>query len=275
MTGAGNDFVVIDNRARRIRDGSRAAKLLCDRRWGIGADGLLLLEKSRKASYKMMYYNADGSYGGMCGNGGRCIARYAVRHRLAARTHDFEALDYIYRAKVRGCEVELAMKDARNLKIGMEIGIGGVTMNVSFVDTGSPHVVVPVKDLRGASSDLGSTDVIGIGRAIRNHAEFAPEGTNVNFIERHGRNSLSIRTYERGVEDETLACGTGSIASAIVACQVWNLRAPIRVIPKSKVALWVNFDCVRGHFVDVGLRGPATELFTGVVELPARRVAVA
>lgn len=269
MTGAGNDFVVIDNRARRIKDGSRAAKLLCDRRWGIGADGLLLLQKSRKARYKLMYYNADGSYGGMCGNGGRCIAWYAVRHGIAAKRHDFEALDYIYGAEVRKREVELAMKDARNLKIGMEIGILGATMSVNFVDTGSPHVVVPVAALKGAISDLSSTDVIRIGRAIRNHDEFAPGGTNVNFIERHGRNSLSIRTYERGVEDETLACGTGSIASAIVASQVWKVRAPVRVIPKSKKTLWVNFRRAGDRFVSVKLRGPAEELFTGVVQLPS------
>lgn len=266
MTGAGNDFVVIDNRPKRIRDGSKAAKVLCDRRQGIGADGLLLLEKSRRADYRMMYYNADGSYGGMCGNGGRCIARYAALNGIAPRRHDFEALDYIYKAEVRKSEVVLAMKDARDLTIGLKIDVGSLNIVVNFVDTGSPHVVVPVKNLGRRASPLASVDVVGLGRAIRNHKRFAPVGTNVNFIEKGRGNSIQIRTYERGVEDETLGCGTGAIASAIVASRMWKLRPPIRVLPKSRMQLRVGFKDTGARIEKVRLAGPASVVYAGLID---------
>jgi diaminopimelate epimerase len=266
MTGAGNDFVVIDNRAKRIKAASKAARLLCDRRWGIGADGLLLLEKSRRASYRMMYYNADGSYGGMCGNGGRCIARFAFMNKIAGRTHEFEALDHVYAAKIEKKEVVLTMKDPRNLKIGDEIPLDSGKLKINSIDTGSPHVVVPVDNLPGGVT-LDDVDVLGLGRKLRFHPHFSPSGTNVNFIERAGTNSIKIRTYERGVEDETLACGTGSIASAIVAARLWNLKSPIGVVPKSKMPLRVAFDDKDGAVSQVQLAGPASVVFAGSIEL--------
>jgi len=266
MTGAGNDFVVIDNRAKRIRAASRVARILCDRRWGIGADGLLLLEKSRVASYKMMYYNADGSYGGMCGNGGRCIAWFAFKKGIAGKTHEFEALDHAYAVKIRKNEVVLTMKDPRNLRIGGEILLDSGKLRINSIDTGSPHVVVPVEDLPGDVS-LKDVDVLGIGRKLRFHSHFMPSGTNVNFVERVGGNAIRIRTYERGVEDETLACGTGSIASAIVGARLWNLKSPIKVIPKSKMPLMIAFSDKDGAIGRVQLAGPASVVYTGEIEL--------
>ncbi|MCX6135720.1 MAG: diaminopimelate epimerase [Ignavibacteriales bacterium] len=266
MTGAGNDFVVIDNRSKRIKAGAKAAKVLCDRRWGIGADGVLLLEKSRRAGYKMMYYNADGSYGGMCGNGGRCIAWFAFRNKIAARQHEFEALDHVYGAKIGKNEVVLSMKDPRSIRIGDAILFGSGELKVNFVDTGSPHVVVPVESLP-EKVQLGDVDVLGVGRKLRFDAHFSPTGTNVNFIERAGRNSIKIRTYERGVEDETLACGTGSIASAIVAARLWNIKSPIEVIPKSDMPLRIAFDDKAGLISQVRLAGPAAIVYTGTIDL--------
>ncbi len=266
MTGAGNDFVVVDNRARRIKAGAKVAKKLCDRRWGIGADGLLLLEKSRRASYRMMYYNADGSYGGMCGNGGRCIAWFAFVNKIAGKNHEFEALKHVYGARIRKNEVTLTMKDPLNLKIGEEITIGSGTLTVNSIDTGSPHVVVSVEKLAGDVT-VSDVDVLGLGRRLRYDPHFAPDGTNVNFIERAGRNSIRIRTYERGVEDETLACGTGSIASAIVAARIWNLKSPVGVVPKSKMTLSVAFQDKDGILSQVRLSGPASVVFRGTVEL--------
>jgi diaminopimelate epimerase len=263
MTGAGNDFVVIDNRSRRIRNGSKVARILCDRRWGIGADGLLLLEKSRRASYRMMYYNADGSYGGMCGNGGRCIAFYAFSARIVKRKHSFEALDHIYNVEVRKHEVVLAMKDPRRLKIDKKLRLKSKAIKVNFIDTGSPHVVVPIENVTGHRS-LAELDVVSLGRTIRYHPDFAPAGTNVNFIERGGRKRIHIRTYERGVEDETLACGTGSIASAIVAARLWKLQSPVTVIPKSRVPLRIEFSD-KGSVRNVRLAGPAKVVYTGTV----------
>jgi diaminopimelate epimerase len=266
MTGAGNDFVVIDNRAGKIKSASKIAKLLCDRRWGIGADGLLLVGRSKRASYKMLYYNADGSYGGMCGNGGRCIAFFAYWKKIAGKTHDFEALDHIYSAKISKNEVVLWMKDPIALRIGEEINVGTVKLRVNSVDTGSPHVVVPIESM-GPKAALDNLDVVGLGRQIRNDAHFSPNGTNVNFIQRQGSKSIQIRTYERGVEDETLACGTGSIASAVVASRLWGMKPPIRIVPRSKVALRVEFDESAGTITNVRLTGPAKVVYSGSIVL--------
>jgi len=266
MSGAGNDFVVIDNRSKKIRNGSRAARRLCDRRWGVGADGLLLLEKSHKADYRMMYFNADGSYGGMCGNGGRCIARYALLNGIAGRKHRFEALKHVYAAAVTGSQVVLTMKDPRRLTMKKKIRLHGKTVGVSFVDTGSPHVVVPCSSL-DHSKLLGSIDVVAFGSEIRFHKGFKPLGTNANFIERIGGNSIRVRTYERGVEAETMACGTGSIASAIVASRLWKLRSPVDVIPESGKRLRVVFEDDGTMISEVRLIGPATVSFHGIFEL--------
>jgi diaminopimelate epimerase len=266
MSGAGNDFVVIDNRLRRIRNGPRAARMLCDRRWGVGADGLLLLEKSRKADYRMMYYNADGSYGGMCGNGGRCIARYAVLTGIAHGNHRFEALRHVYAARVKGTKVELTMKDPGKLDLNMRIRLQGKPVKVSFVNTGSPHVVV-LSDGLGREKTSRAIDVIDLGREIRYHAAFKPAGTNANFVKRLKGNSVQIRTYERGVEAETMACGTGSIACAIVASRLWKLKPPIVVVPESGKRLTVDFDDDGERISRVHLIGPAVISFYGVFEL--------
>ena len=266
MTGAGNDFVVIDNRSKRIKAAPKVARFLCDRRWGIGADGLLLLEKSRRASYRMMYYNADGSYGGMCGNGGRCIAWFAYTNKIAGKVHEFEALNHVYAAKILRNEVVLTMKDPVKARIGDEILLDSGKLVVNSIDTGSPHVVVPVENL-SEKATLANVDVLGIGRKLRFDPHFAPAGTNVNFIERAGANSLRIRTYERGVEDETLACGTGSIASAIVAARLWNLKSPVSIMPKSNVPLRVEFKDQAGVVSEVRLAGPASVVFTGSIEI--------
>ncbi|MEX0602171.1 MAG: diaminopimelate epimerase, partial [Bacteroidota bacterium] len=167
MSGAGNDFVVVDNRGGVIQDGSAWARKVCDRRWGIGADGLLLLEKGEVGSYRMMYYNADGSYGGMCGNGGRCIARYAVLQALAPDRHQFEALGYLYSAEVVGESVCLSMKDCTEIRTDLVLPIGRRKVKAFFLNTGSPHVIIP---LRGGGRNgvmLDRLDVMTLGRKIR------------------------------------------------------------------------------------------------------------
>jgi len=271
MTGAGNDFVVIDNRSRRIRDGSAAAKALCDRRWGVGADGLILLEKSRRADYRMMYYNADGSYGGMCGNGARCIALYAVKHGIAHRKHMIEALKYLHAVNVTPPDVTLWMKDPHDLRLGKTIKLDSTSQLLHFVDTGSPHAVICIEELPGQPRKLNAIDMCSLGRRIRYHPYFGPTGTNVNVVQRTGDNLLHIRTYERGVEDETLACGTGSVAAAIVGCHIWKLRRPVRVLPRSKVPLLVDFDEDTHKITNVTLTGPAKILFTGETKIPLSR----
>ncbi|HEY6953179.1 MAG TPA: diaminopimelate epimerase [Bacteroidota bacterium] len=263
MSGAGNDFVVIDNRSGKVKDGSRLARRICDRKWGVGADGLILLENSAEAEYRMMYYNADGSYGGMCGNGGRCIARFAVDKGLAGSVHRFEALGYIYDSIVKPDVVLLTMKDPVRMKMGIVLPLGSSKLKLHFVDTGSPHVVIPIAQLVKRYRTLEAIPVTTIGRKIRYHKSFSPEGTNVNFIERTKAGSIRIRTYERGVEEETLACGTGSIASALIASRLWKVSSPVEVIPASGATLEVSFRVKGSEYSNVVLRGQAVTTFTG------------
>lgn len=266
MSGAGNDFVVADNRSGEIRDGAELARRICDRHWGVGADGLLLVETSRVAAFRMMYFNADGSYGGMCGNGGRCIADYAVRKGIAPSTHEFDALDHLYKAQVLSGSVRLSMKDPSGLRADIVLPVSGKKLRATFIDTGSPHVVLLAREV--SRKGLDAIDVAGLGRAIRLHRRFRPDGTNVNFIEVSSHKSLRMRTYERGVEAETLACGTGSIAAGIVAHLQFGIEKPVRVIPRSDRELLVDFAVgSNGKIVNVTLEGPAETVFEGVFEI--------
>lgn len=266
MSGAGNDFVVIDNRERVITDGSALAKTICDRRWGVGADGLLLVEKSDKAAYRMMYYNADGSYGGMCGNGGRCIAYFTVAAGIAPKDHSLEALNYLYKAHVNQTIVTLHMKDPQGLKTGFMLPVDGKRIKAHYIDTGAPHVVIPVENVSKRKPALESLNVYKLGVKIRYHKKFSPSGTNVNFIELTATNQLRMRTYERGVESETLACGTGSVASAIIGNLLYDLDPPVTIIARSGSILTVDFKKSGKQFSDISLSGPATVTFTGEFE---------
>ena len=266
MSGAGNDFVIIDNRLEVIQDKPAFARKICDRHWSIGADGVLLLESSDKAAYRMMYYNADGSYGGMCGNGGRCIAMFACLKNIANSRHTFEALDHIYSASVDTEIVSLLMKNPLSLKLNQHILIEKKHISYHAIDTGAPHIIIDIKEF-SKNINFDEFDVQKWGKKLRWQKKFAPAGTNVNFIKIIGENVVQVRTFERGVEDETLACGTGSIASAIIAYKKWKLNRPITVIPTSKIPLAVDFDEVGKEIQNVTLKGPATITFTGRLDV--------
>ena len=258
-SGAGNDFVIIDDRRGILpEDKAALARVICSRHFGIGADGLLILEESQRASFLMIYYNADGSHGGMCGNGGRCIARYAFLKGIAPAAMRFEALGKTYRAVVEGATVTLHMNDPHSLMHGERLLVNGTMIDGTFIDTGAPHFVIPIDNLESA-------DVQGIGTAVRHHPLFEPEGTNVNFMTAPQGNSISIRTYERGVEEETLACGTGSVACALVASLPGNVGDHVRVRVRSGEELLVRFRKMNSGFSDVSLCGSAHILFTGCV----------
>ncbi len=269
MTGAGNDFVVIDNRAGLVKNGPELSRIVCDRHFGIGGDGLLLLEKSTRADFRMMYYNADGSYGGMCGNGGRCIARYAYENGITGPQLSFEALEFVYKSAVEGNAVELSMKDPSKLRTGIMLPTSTGTVECNFVDTGSPHVVIMLSEDAPGRPGLNSIDVVRIGKEIREHREFEPDGTNVNFVKPEGPNRLKIRTYERGVEAETLACGTGSIAAAVIAAELGVATEPIEVQVRSGSVLKVGFVRTEKGYEKVTLSGPAEFVFKGVFDLKA------
>jgi len=274
MSGAGNDFVIVDNRQRILATGVRDfVRAVAERRTGVGADGVLLLEKSKVANFRVRYFNADGSYGGFCGNGGRCIARYALLNGIAPKRMTFDALEHIYEAEVNGRKVRLRMKDPKDERLQVELRSGGMRFKLHFVDTGSPHAILFLDENDALlSGELSVLDVMTLGRKLRNHRYFGKFGTNVDFVKLNRDGSLRIRTYERGVEAETFACGTGAVASAIIASRIKGIHSPVTVIPKSQEPLVVKFRTLGDRIGEVYLEGNADVTFSGEVTYdPAAR----
>lgn len=257
MSGAGNDFIIIDNRTH-ISDSLNLpefARQVCHRRLSVGADGLFLIENSDKAAFKWQFFNSDGSIAEMCGNGARCVARFAYLNQIAGKQMSFETGAGIIFAEISGDFVKIKMTDPGEIISNQIIELESGYFAFSSVNTGVPHVVI-------RSEDIQAADVIRLGREIRYHKAFAPAGTNVNFIFRKG-DAIFNRTYERGVEDETLACGTGCVAAAIITAYIEKQKSPIQVIPTSRQPLLVHFKEKDGRFYDVFLEGNARILCKG------------
>jgi diaminopimelate epimerase len=265
MNGAGNDFVVIDNRDLRHRLDAATIARICHRQRGIGADGLLAVEPAQNGGdYRFRYYNADGGEAEMCGNGARCFGQF-LRHRIHGGnlgSATFETIAGLVRASFPGDGVEIGLSDPHGLRLGQTVDVGGTPFTVHSVNTGVPHAVVVVDDLEG-------TDVVGLGRILRRHAAFAPAGTNVNFLKVLAPGHIAIRTYERGVEDETLACGTGMVASALVHHELTGAPSPIDVDVRGGDTLVVEFGHAGSGYADVRLTGPAAFVFRGDIDLEA------
>lgn len=261
MNGAGNDFVMLDNRAGELQlTGAQIARL-CDRHRGIGADGVLVLEPAANgADFRMRYYNADGGEAEMCGNGARCFARFAERVAGQREKVSFETPAGVIAAALHGEAVTLRMSDPKDLRQDLRLTVLNQEVYCHYVDSGVPHVVVPV-------SSIADVNVRELGAAIRQHPQFSPRGTNVNFLERRGAQQIAIRTYERGVEDETLACGTGVVASALIFATTETAESPISVRVKGGDELQVGFRRSGEHFEEVTLTGPADFVFEGTVQL--------
>lgn len=256
VSGAGNDFIIINDKSESIRaDWSHVAAELCSRHSGVGADGLLVLGPSEIADFKMLYFNADGSYGGMCGNGGRCIARYAFLNGIAPEAMTFEALDFVYHARILGVAVSLTMKDSTE-PIFLDITSKGLAYHGYFIDTGAPHFIQFVTDVEGIN-------VQRVGRELRLDHAFQPEGANIDFVQVVGPNSIRLRTYERGVEAETLACGTGAVASALVSALDKGLSLPVTVHVRSGEELKVEGLRNGNRFSGPTLEGSAHIVFVG------------
>jgi diaminopimelate epimerase len=237
MSGSGNDFILIDHRAPFLQEDHLKdfIRKVCRRRISVGADGLILIERSQKADFKWRFYNADGSEAEMCGNGGRCAARFAYLKGIAGSSLKFETLAGILSAQVEGRRVKLELTKPHSLKLDETLILDGEKHFFSSINTGVPHAVIFVENLEGL-------DIIPIGRAIRFHSHFSPAGTNVNFIRLEEGSQLSIRTYERGVEDETLACGTGVVASALIAAFKGLINSPVSIKTKGGEVLTVYFE---------------------------------
>jgi len=261
MNGAGNDFVLLDNRAGELQLAADDVVRICNRHRGVGADGILVLERAENgADFRMRYYNADGGEAEMCGNGARCFARFASRVAGPMQKLSFETPAGVIGATLEGELVSLQMSDPKDLQLAFDLDLEGEQLRAAYINSGVPHVVVWVSDLR-------AVDVQKIGSLIRYHQSFAPKGANANFVEKRGEREISIRTYERGVEAETLACGTGVVASALVFSATENVDGPITVQVRGGDKLKVNFSRKGDQFTGVILTGPAEFVFDGTIEL--------
>ncbi len=265
LSGSGNDFILVDNR-RGLVDGKRASALaakICAHRMSVGGDGLILIERSRKADFRWRLFNADGSEAEFSGNGARCAARFAYLKKIAPKHMTFETLAGMIEADMvaatRGGKpetVKVRFPDPKGLRLNLNVAVNGATRQAHFLDTGVPHCVYLV-------DDPDTMDIVGIGRPTRHHDLFKPAGTNVNFIKVLDAHRIRIRTYERGVEDETLACGTGSIASALLASLVAKVESPVTLVPQSGLELTVYFDARGEAFTNVYLQGDARAVYEG------------
>lgn len=259
MHGAANDFIVVDDRALAFPAHDAAwLRAIMARRTGVGSEGVLLIQPSDRAHFRMRFFNPDGGEVDMCGNGARCIARLAFELGVAPSPMTFETGAGLVRAEILSDGVRLTMTTPRDWRLGGELEIDGRTLRYDFVNSGVPHAVVHV-------DDLDAVDVARLGAAIRNHPAFAPKGTNANFIKVTGPQSISVRTYERGVEAETLACGTGIVASGLIAGKLGLVEPPVRVRAASGDELTVDYRLTPEGAEDVTLAGPAVHVFEGVL----------
>ncbi|SDX52534.1 diaminopimelate epimerase [Lutibacter oricola] len=248
--GTGNDFVMIDNRSLTFpKENTALINNLCDRRFGIGADGLILLEPATDYDFKMVYYNADGNEGSMCGNGGRCLVAFANQLGVIKNKTTFIAVDGEHYATIENGIVSLKMIDIDTVDSNKKY---------SFLNTGSPHHVE-------FSNNISEIDVKTVGSKIRFGAPYFEEGTNVNFAEQVSENSFKVRTFERGVEDETLACGTGVTAVAIAANSTNKTTSTHLKVEVLGGNLEVSFDEDDNKYTNVFLKGPATFVFEGTI----------
>lgn len=234
MEASGNDFVVVDNRRGPVKRPHAFTRKVCTPHTGVGADGVLLLEKGRKGRFSMRIINSDGSEAEACGNGFRCIARYARERLGLPGKFTFDTGAGPVEAMLKGKKIRVRMARPKDLAIDRNLRAAGRGFRYSFLNTGVPHVVVFVTDVQ-------KMDVVKYGRAIREHAAFRPKGTNVNFVQVLNSGNVRIRTYERGVENETLACGTGATASAILSCLHGFCKAPVNVTTKSGERLKIDY----------------------------------
>jgi diaminopimelate epimerase len=265
MHGAGNDFILVDDRAGSFPAADRRwIRHICSSHDGIGAEGLILLQTSEEASFCMRFFNPDGSEAGMCGNGARCAARAACDLGIARKTMTIQTEAGILKATVVKKGAQVAMPPASGIRLNFPVRAGRRAVICSFVNTGVPHVVVETKNIE-------NVDLERWGPLLRRHRVFAPHGANIDFMQITGKHSLRVRTYERGVEAETPACGTGITACAVVAALNNKVKPPVRVTCWHGDVLRVDFRRSGEGVEDITLSGPAESVFQGEISYPGRR----
>ncbi|AEW85776.1 diaminopimelate epimerase [Flavobacterium columnare] len=251
--GTGNDFIILDNRDLNFpKNDTKLIKFLCDRRFGIGADGLMLLENDKSTDFKMVYYNADGNESSMCGNGGRCLVAFAKKMGVIQDSTTFVAVDGIHHARItKENLVSLQMIDVASVQVQSEY---------VFLNTGSPHHVQEVEELK-------QLDVKKEGAKIRYSHLYGQEGSNINFVIQKGENNFAIRTYERGVEDETLSCGTGATAVALAMYHLGKATSNTIAIQVEGGQLQIAFQKSENGYKNIQLTGPAQFVFQGEIDV--------
>jgi diaminopimelate epimerase len=276
MSGAGNDFILFDSKNNpNLVLNPQLISQISDRRNGIGADGVIYFEDSDEFDFIMNYYNADGSTGSLCANGARCSLQYSfITNRIKGNSARFLSNGVVYSGVILDDGlVKFYLNRPENLKLKFKIKAAQQLITASFANTGAPHVVIKVSDilknpkiLESNNYSLDHLPVYELGKEIRFSKDFEPSGTNVNFIEFLG-DVIKIRSYERGVENETLACGTGSVAAAIISFMNENVQPPVKIIPKSGDQLIVNFSAINNQITDLSLTGPAKIVFNGEITI--------
>ena len=258
MSGSGNDFIIIDNRdlSLNVGDLPAFARKVCARKISVGADGLLLIEPSKTVNFKWQFYNTDGSDAEMCGNAARCVARYAYLKGIAPKKMSFETIAGIIFAEVNDDVVKVRLTDPSPLRIAQTIMLNDREYILDFIDTGVPHAVAFIDSVETCA-------VVGTGRQIRHHEHFAPRGTNADFAEVLNRHKMKVRTYERGVEDETLACGTGVVASVLAAAGRGLVETPVDVTVQSGETLRIYFTRQDDDFCEIYLEGKVKIIYHG------------
>ncbi|MCP3952042.1 MAG: diaminopimelate epimerase [Desulfobacterales bacterium] len=257
MSGSGNDFILIDNREGILPEDTLTdfIRNVCRRKMSAGADGIILIEEAEGLDFQWRFYNSDGSRAEMCGNGARCAARYAHLNGIAASPMVFGTDAGPIQATVNADRVKVGMTPPSDYKRLITLNIDGHDVEMSFINTGVPHAVIRV-------DDIDAVPVVELGRQIREHPEFSPAGTNVNFISSPNNNRIAIRTYERGVEGETLACGTGSVAGALVHALQSGTDSPVDMITRSGSRLTIHYAIEGETCRDVYMEGDARVIYT-------------
>jgi diaminopimelate epimerase len=239
MSASGNDFIVVDNRDGRVYEAFKDAKdftvKVCRRHHSVGADGLILIEDSKKHDFRWRFFNADGSEAEMCGNGGRCAARFAFLNGIARESMAFETIAGVIKAQVDGKRVKLQLTTPSEIKLDYPVGLEDKEIFLSSVNTGVPHAVLIV-------DDVNRMPVEDLGRRVRHHNVFGKKGTNVDFVQIINDRKAKIRTYERGVEGETLACGTGAVAAGVILKEKGLLKSPLTMLTRGGETLKVYID---------------------------------
>jgi diaminopimelate epimerase len=256
MAGGGNDFVIIDNRSGRIDDAAELTRRICTPHLSVGADGLILIENTGKATFKMRYLNADGSLADFCANGTRCAARFAFVNVIAPKKMTIETGAGVIGAEVsEGGHVTLSLQPPHSFVADRPLRMADSVIRGSSIMVGVPHYVLFLRD------ELWSQDIVPLGRALRSHPDLQPAGANINFVVVRDPHNIEVRTYERGVEAETLSCGSGTVASSVTSALFGKTKSPVKVLTRSGITLEVSFLLDGGVPRDVTLRGDARVVY--------------